>query len=273
MGYAKLYSLADSSIMEQNITTRFIFLFLLSQANWYGYFDGSLESLARRANVPQGAMEEALDIFQAPDVRSKSRIEDGKRLIYQGANKWWIVNYVEYRTREDKSYQRLQWRKRTAKKEILAKGEEWDENEWYRQDAIRQGSSREVHGDSRHTDTDTVVLERDISSNNTVGVSDNNTSRRWKPPTERECGEWLTGRLLPEFAVAEAEGFISFYKSKNWMIGKTKMSDWKTALGRWAARAVSDGRAKYTKEERERRLRTRIAKIRQLEERENVSGP
>lgn len=34
----------------------------------------------------------------------------------------------------------------------------------------------------------------------------------------------------------DAERFIDFYASKNWMVGKNKMSDWKAAVRTWEAR-------------------------------------
>ncbi len=263
MGYTKLFSIADSSLIEEEIATRYIFMFMLSIADFSGCFDGSLLSLARRANVSVEDMEKALDTFQSPDLKSKSKDEDGRRVIYQGANKWWLVNYVNYRTErgDDRSYQKMQWRKRAAKKLALEKGEEWNENGWYRQDALKQGASRELTGlhDYTDADADTVVIESNSSKGN----------NRYKPPTERECAEWLDGKLLTEYAVAEAEKFVDFYESKNWMVGKTKMSKWRSSLGGWAARAVADGRAKYTKEEKERKIKARLAKIGQLKRKDN----
>ena len=34
----------------------------------------------------------------------------------------------------------------------------------------------------------------------------------------------------------DAEAFVDFYSSKNWMIGKTKMKDWKAAIRTWERR-------------------------------------
>jgi hypothetical protein len=34
----------------------------------------------------------------------------------------------------------------------------------------------------------------------------------------------------------DAEGFINFYESKGWMIGKNKMKDWKAAIRTWEKR-------------------------------------
>jgi hypothetical protein len=163
--------------MEEDVTTRWIWVFMLGEADFNGIFDGSPESLARRANVSLSEMQYALEVFQAPDRNSKSKIEGGRRLIYQGANKWWIVNYVEYRTKEedDRSYQKMQWRKRKAKQYALEKGEVFDENAWYREDALRQGISRDVTGVHDYKDKD-----KDIDIDNVVGSnSSNSVGKEW----------------------------------------------------------------------------------------------
>jgi hypothetical protein len=41
-------------------------------------------------------------------------------------------------------------------------------------------------------------------------------------------------------AKVEAEKFESFYSSKNWMIGKNKMTDWKKAVSGWISRLSND---------------------------------
>ena len=58
--------------------------------------------------------------------------------------------------------------------------------------------------------------------------------------------EWIkqSGVILKEYAEQygrekgkppiNAERFFDFYVSKNWMIGKNKMKDWKAALRNWA---------------------------------------
>jgi hypothetical protein len=42
------------------------------------------------------------------------------------------------------------------------------------------------------------------------------------------------------YRYAVAEEFINFYGSKNWMVGKNKMTDWHKALGGWESRKKSD---------------------------------
>ena len=45
-------------------------------------------------------------------------------------------------------------------------------------------------------------------------------------------------------AHTDAEQFVNFYTSKNWMIGKSKMSDWKAAFRNWVKRDIKAAKTK-----------------------------
>ena len=55
---------------------------------------------------------------------------------------------------------------------------------------------------------------------------------RFAPPTQQEAGNYFLERQSPD-SVNEADKFIDFYASKNWMVGKNKMKDWKAAIRNW----------------------------------------
>jgi Fe2+ or Zn2+ uptake regulation protein len=64
-------------------------------------------------------------------------------------------------------------------------------------------------------------------------VSETEKPKRFKKPTIHEVhayGMTLTPRFL------KAEQFINFYESKDWMIGKSKMKNWKAAIRTWQAK-------------------------------------
>lgn len=54
--------------------------------------------------------------------------------------------------------------------------------------------------------------------------------KRFAPPSVEEVREYATEH---GFAAVEAERFCDFYESKGWMVGKTKMKDWKAAVRNW----------------------------------------
>ena len=66
--------------------------------------------------------------------------------------------------------------------------------------------------------------------------------KRFVPPSFDEvqayCAERGNG--------IDAEAFIDFYTSKNWYVGKTKMTDWKAAVRTWESRNKKQGKTAYT---------------------------
>lgn len=56
------------------------------------------------------------------------------------------------------------------------------------------------------------------------------------PPAKNEVVELMFEKLDEFSAMGEADKFINFYQSKNWMVGKTKMKDWRAAARGWLAR-------------------------------------
>lgn len=52
------------------------------------------------------------------------------------------------------------------------------------------------------------------------------------PPTIRDVEDYAFEKGLN----IDAERFVNYYASKGWMVGRTKMKDWKAAARNWAAR-------------------------------------
>ena len=75
-------------------------------------------------------------------------------------------------------------------------------------------------------------IEEKLIVNNTVNNTSNTTSNkgRFTPPTLDEVIEQCnrTGANI------DPQGFIDFYESKGWMIGKNKMKCWKAAIRTWS---------------------------------------
>ena len=72
--------------------------------------------------------------------------------------------------------------------------------------------------------------------------------KRFVPPTLAEVQSYVAQRQSP----VDPQGFIDFYASKGWMVGKTPMKDWKAACRnaenweRWGRNAPSGKGAKTT---------------------------
>lgn len=57
----------------------------------------------------------------------------------------------------------------------------------------------------------------------------NNNIGRFTPPSIEQVREYCKERNND----VDAEAFVDFYTSKNWMVGKNKMKDWKAAVRTW----------------------------------------
>ena len=53
--------------------------------------------------------------------------------------------------------------------------------------------------------------------------------KRFVPPSISEVEQYLFDNKFKTVA----EDFINFYESKNWMVGRNKMKDWKAAIRTW----------------------------------------
>lgn len=104
--YTRIFaSLWDGSIMEEAVETRWLFLTMLTiaDADRTGVVDMPIQALARRAAMTEEQVRAALEALKAPDPRSSSPDEDGRRIIPMPRpapfteRGWIIVNWEKYR--------------------------------------------------------------------------------------------------------------------------------------------------------------------------------
>ena len=89
-------------------------------------------------------------------------------------------------------------------------------------------------------------IEEKLIDNTTVNTTSNNTMNkgRFTPPTLTEVVDqcnWTGANIDPQ-------GFIDFYESKGWMIGKNKMKCWKSAIRTWARKDKEKNQARTVKQ-------------------------
>ena len=97
--YAKLFGrITESSLMEEDIEVRYVFMMLLAIADATGHVIGTDTAIARRINVPIGTFEAAITALQKPDESSNSKELEGRRVVpSDGERGYLIVNYLTYR--------------------------------------------------------------------------------------------------------------------------------------------------------------------------------
>lgn len=87
-----------------------------------------------------------------------------------------------------------------------------------------KGSTKEVQrADINRYKTETEI-KKDISDD----IS-KKTRTIFRPPTTQEVKDYCEQRGNS----IDAEYFVDFYASKNWMVGKNKMKDWKACVRTW----------------------------------------
>lgn len=123
--YAKIFSqIFDSSIAE-NYEVRHVFEDLLKLCDRDGVVDMTMEAIARRTNVPLEKVRHGIEELMKPDANSRSKEQEGRRLILVDSRRnwgWIIVNYQHYRDIQNDEARRVCWRdakKRQREKEKM----------------------------------------------------------------------------------------------------------------------------------------------------------
>lgn len=83
-----------------------------------------------------------------------------------------------------------------------------------------------------------------VNDNDNETVNDNESegkTKRFSPPSLSEIESCFSLKISEKKvrlnAKDEAEKFEAFYSSKNWMVGKNKMTNWKSAISGWIAKS------------------------------------
>ena len=70
-------------------------------------------------------------------------------------------------------------------------------------------------------------------------------SSRFKPPSLQDVIDYKKSRDSP----VDPNRFVDFYMSKDWMVGKTKMKDWKASFRNWESREGDNRGHKQTSQQ------------------------
>lgn len=97
MSYTKLWaSIVDSTIWDEDDTTRIVWVTLLAKANRRGIVLASLPGLARCARKTIKETEAALEKLKGPDPHSRTKDFEGRR-IAEIEGGWLLLNYEKHR--------------------------------------------------------------------------------------------------------------------------------------------------------------------------------
>lgn len=80
----------------ENDQTRIVWLTLLAMADQHGEVQASIPGLANVARVSVSACEEAIRVFLNPDPYSRTKTDEGRRIVEMDGG-WHILNHEKYR--------------------------------------------------------------------------------------------------------------------------------------------------------------------------------
>ena len=221
--FVKLFrSILDSTIwMEEDHVLR-IWLVLLLNCDSEGIVKMPIPAMAQRARVTLDQCREALTRLEAPDPDSQSKEEDGKRIVKISEEEpiWFIVNYETYRRirneEQRKEYHRNYMREYRARKKA--------ENESQSVKFCEPLSTQvEEEGEEEEDIHEGAKPPRRTGGTGSSGKK--KTHSRFLPPTLAE----VQAHMIEKGYHFDPERFIAHYASKGWMIGKSKMKNWKMA--------------------------------------------
>jgi hypothetical protein len=111
--FAKIYTQIFDSSIADDYRVRHVFEDLLKLADMTGAVDMTVEAIARRTNVPFEEVQRGIERLCEPDPNSRSRAQEGRRLVSLDSNRtygWLIVNYTHYRNLRDEEARRSYFR-------------------------------------------------------------------------------------------------------------------------------------------------------------------
>lgn len=122
--FAKLFSrITESSLMEEPLEVRYVFMMMLAMCDPTGHVIGTDIAVARRMNISEDEFRKCAESLMAPDPDSNSKEEDGKRItLSKGERGYFVVNYLTYRDMKTeihkRDYMREYMRKRREAKAL-----------------------------------------------------------------------------------------------------------------------------------------------------------
>ncbi|MFR9611767.1 MAG: DUF6291 domain-containing protein [Rikenellaceae bacterium] len=112
--------------------------------------------------------------------------------------------------------------------------------------AIKQPKNNQHSTSGYPTIQPNVDVDEDVDVNVDKDVKHNRrTAKRFTPPSFEEVNSYIVQKGYS----LSAQTFIDYYTSNGWMVGRTKMKDWRSAINNWARRdATAPGNPQTTQQ-------------------------
>ena len=127
---------------------------------------------------------------------------------------------------------RLNRRKDISDKRKLASLARWQQNLENQSQAATQANDNPIANNTNEMQVHTTSNASAGHKKKEIIKESEKTARRFIPPTVEE----VKARIAEMGYTFDAEAFIAFYQSNGWMVGKSKMKDWRAAMVTWQKR-------------------------------------
>lgn len=227
--YTKLFrSIAASTIVSEPVTTRWLWVTMLSQADKAGKVYASVPGLARMANITLAETEAGLQCFLSPDAYSRTADNEGRRIEAIDGG-WRLLNHGKYDAMRSEAERREYKR-------------DWDRT--HRSKAAKAEADTSGQSDAIPTTSDKSDAS-DLSSQFSVLSSQVDQKQEQKPERASPSGsrlpadfvmpdEWLAWARAerPDMDVdREAKNFTDHWHAK---AGKdARKADWLATWRKW----------------------------------------
>ena len=211
--YVKIHEqIFSSSIMEENVETRYIWFCLLTLADKEGFIDMTVPAIARRINISDITVASAIDKFMKPDPSSRTATADGRRLEkVRESFGWKIINYIYYRDlRNEQS-------RREYMKEYMKNRRDVNKN------VNASVNCKQRLAVLANTDTDTDT--------------DTDTKRERKPKFIPPILDDITKYIKENNYTVDPNIFLKYFTESNWIDSNgKKVKNWKLKIITWNSR-------------------------------------
>jgi hypothetical protein len=217
--FAKVFSqIFDSSIAE-DASVRHVFMDLLILADSDGVVDMTAAAIARRTNVALDVVEAALARLSEPDHASRSKEDEGRRIVLIDSHRewgWQIVNYAHYRALTDNESRRSYFRDRKRAQREKAK------------------CPQTVLDKNRKSKKSTPVTHGEGEGE--VKAEEGREGDEENPPKRKGTLEEIRG-FCKELGLPESDGDASFHKwqGNGWRNGTVAIKCWRSTIRAWKA--------------------------------------
>lgn len=225
----------DEDLAEISETARLVAIGLLNMADDEGFFNANeklVSSLLFPLTEPSVSIHECLNQLVQSGYLKLYPCKKGKKVYGQ------VVNFLKHQKVNRPSPSKI--------KDLI----EFTENSLNDQGGITVG--KEQGAGNREQGTGIKEMEIDSQKKNESNLpakADESKPKRFTPPLLSEVYEYMgsyaqgKGETISE---QEPEKFVNFYSSKNWLVGKGKMKDWKASARNWVLNAIEYQKSRPT---------------------------